>query len=42
MTKVGNQTQAGLTTHQVAAALKVSDGTVRRWLEQGRVDSGHR
>ncbi len=26
-----------LTTHQVAAALKVSDGTVRRSLDQGRI-----
>jgi len=37
MTRVGHRSPTVLTTHQVAAALKVSDGTVRRWLEQGRV-----
>jgi len=37
VTRVGSQPLTDLTTHQVAAALKVSDGTVRRWLEQGRI-----
>jgi len=37
MTTAGSQPSARLTTHQTAAALKVSDGTVRRWLEQGRI-----